>query len=162
MEDKVIKALGGMNLKIINKQEKIPTYDVKAIKIQHIEYYDSLCSSYDGKEITEEVIDHLLKEIPDGLDVYLSLIPEGEDDWLEVNCDGEWLAMAYRSDEGNYYSWNPQYEGVEEWAPVQGGGQSPIEKYLALTDIKMGIKVIDYFIRTGKLYPGIEWAEQLD
>ena len=41
------------------------------------------------------------------------------------------------------------------------GGQSPIEKYLALTNMEVGVKAVEYFIRTGKLYPGIDWAEQL-
>ncbi len=47
------------------------------------------------------------------------------------------------------------------FAHVQSGGQSPIEKYLALTNIEDGVKAVEYFIRTGKLYPGIDWAEQL-
>ena len=48
-----------------------------------------------------------------------------------------------------------------EAAHVQSGGQSPIEKYLALTNMEVGVKAVEYFIRTGKLYPGIDWAEQL-
>jgi len=28
---------------------------------------------------------------------------------------------------------------------VQSGGQSPIEKYLALTDMEAGIKAVEYF-----------------
>ena len=40
-------------------------------------------------------------------------------------------------------------------------GQSPIEKYLALTDIEAGVKAAEYFIRTGQLYPGIDWTEQV-
>ena len=35
------------------------------------------------------------------------------------------------------------------------------EKYLALTNMEAGVKAVEYFIRTGKLYPGIDWAEQL-
>jgi len=44
---------------------------------------------------------------------------------------------------------------------VQSGGQSPVEKYLALTNMEAGVKAVEYFIRTGKLYPGIDWAGQL-
>lgn len=29
-------------------------------------------------------------------------------------------------------------------------------------DIEEGVKAVEYFIRTGKLYPGIDWAHQLD
>nr|WP_325293860.1 hypothetical protein [uncultured Oscillibacter sp.] len=76
---------------------------------------------------------------------------------------GTWLALAFRSDGGqkNDYSCNSQYAGVEEWAPVVSDGQSPIEKYLALTDIEAGVKAAEYFIRTGQLYPGIDWTEQV-
>lgn len=55
----------------------------------------------------------------------------------------------------------PEYAGVEEFAHVQSGGQSPVEKYLALTNMEAGVKAVEYFIRTGKLYPGIDWAEQI-
>ena len=96
----------------------------------------------------------------------MSLDSNGEDDWLEVNCDGQWLALGLSvcqgtKNEKNYYSWNPQYAGVEEYAPIESGGQSPIEKYLALTDMEAGVKAVEYFIRTGKRYPGVDWAEQL-
>lgn len=37
------------------------------------------------------------------------------------------------------------------------GGQSPIPKIQAITDMDAGVKVVEYFIRTGKRYPGIEW-----
>ena len=134
MELPIIKTLCGMEVKILPKQENIPTFDPKAIR--------------------------------QGLNIYLYLDPYGEVEQFEVNCDGEWLAIGFSShggtkDEKNYYSYNPEYAGVEEFAHVQSGGQSPIEKYLALTNIEVGIKAVEYFIRTGKLYPGIDWAEQL-
>ena len=118
------------------------------------------------KFIYEEVISKILEEIPQGLNIYLYLDPYGEVDQLEVNCDGEWLAIGLSlhggtKEEKNYYSYNPEYTGVEEFAHVQSGGQSPIEKYLALTNMEAGIKAVEYFIRTGKLYSGIDWAEQL-
>ncbi len=166
MEPKIIKTLCGMEVQIIPKQENIPAFDPKAIQIKHIDYYDPPYSSFEGEEITEKVISRILKEIPQGLNIYLSLDPYGEDDLFEVNCDGEWLAISFSSlsgteDEKNYYSYNPEYAGVEEYAPVESGGQSPIEKYLALTNIEIGVKAVEYFIRTGKLYPCIDWAEQL-
>ena len=118
------------------------------------------------KFIYEEVISKILEEIPQGLNIYLYLDPYGEVDQLEVNCDGEWLAIGLSlhggtKEEKNYYSYNPEYAGVEEFAHVQSGGQSPVEKYPALTNMEAGVKAVEYFIRTGKLYPGIDWAEQL-
>lgn len=158
----MIYKVNGMKVKIIPKQDNIPAFNEKAIMLQHIDYYDWSNTSYDGDEITEEIVAKVLKEIPNGIDIYLSLIPDGEDDWLEVNCNGEWLALGFTSDNEGYSSWNPEYAGVEELAPVQSGGQSPIEKCFALTDIELGVKAVEYFIRTGKLYPCIDWAEMLD
>lgn len=155
-----------MEVKIIPKQETIPAFDPTAIAIKHIDYYDPPYSSYDSEEITEELIAKILKEIPQGINIYFSLNPDGEEDMFEVNCDGKWLAFGFNYHGGtqfekNHYCYNPEYAGVEEFSPLKSGGQSPIEKYLALTDMDIGLKAIEYFIRTGELYPGIDWAEQL-
>ncbi len=37
-----------------------------------------------------------------------------------------------------------------------------MEKYLVIKDIEAGVKAVEYFIRTGQLYPGIDWARQMD
>ena len=60
-----------------------------------------------------------------------------------------------------YYSYNPCFAGTEELSPLESGGQSPVEKYLAINDIDAGVKAVEYFIRTGELYPGIDWAKQI-
>ena len=151
-----------MELQIIPKKKDIPPFDPKAIKLQHITYYDRPYSEYEGEEITETVIAEVLRKIPSGLNIYLSLAPYGEDDWLEVNCNGEWLALGYCSGGGsdNYYSYNPDFAGSKEMSPLRSDGQSPIEQYLALKDIQTGMKAVEYFIRTGELYPGIDWVKQ--
>ena len=151
-----------MELQIIPKQDTIPAFDAKAIQLRHIEYYPS-DRVYEEHEITEAVISKIRKQIPCGINVYLSLDPYGEDDWLEVNCDGEWLFLGYCFNGGCniYYSYNADFAETEEWSPLESGGQSPIEKYLALKDIETGTKAVEYFIRTGQLYPGIAWAQQL-
>ena len=84
---------------------------------------------------------------------------------------GEWLSLGC-SFEGNenYYSYNPDFADtihrVEEmdfsdgevYTSMDSGGQSPIPKIQAITDMQAGVKAVEYFIRTGKLYPGIDWA----
>ncbi|MCI9078262.1 MAG: hypothetical protein HFH68_04960 [Lachnospiraceae bacterium] len=63
-----------------------------------------------------------------------------------------------------YYPYGGCYvedEITEELSPLISGGQSPVEKFLAINDIEAGIKATEYFIRTGKIYPGIVWAKQL-
>ena len=93
---------------------------------------------------------------------YLFLDPDGEGEFMEVLCNGTWLALGV-SDGGaeNYYSYNPDFKGVKEPTGLQSGGQSPVEKELALTDIEAGVRAVEYFIHTGELYPGIDWVKQL-
>ena len=164
-----------MELQIIPKSENIPEFDSKAVKLQHIAYYDAPYTEYEGDEITEAVIAEVLRKIPSGLNIYLSLVPYGEDDWLEVNCDGEWIALGFSGDSGqdNYYSYNPAFAGTADqieradfsdksiYTSLESGGQSPIPKIQAITDMDAGIKAVEYFIRTGEFYPGIDWMRQL-
>ena len=135
------------------------------IKIQFIEYLTESPSKnvFEGDEITEEVISELLEQIMSGTCVYLSLTPNCEDNWLEVVSDDTWLALGYSSNGGqdNYYSYNPNFAGIVEMTPLLSEGQSPIEKYLALTDKQAGLKAVEYFIRTGKLCHNIDWAKQI-
>ena len=155
-----------MNIKIIPKSENITTFDPTQIKVKHIESVECF-SSYDGvygeEEISEELISGILNQIPTGINMLLSSDPNGEDDFLEVICDGEWLALGYSSNGGqeNYYSYNPEFAESEEFCPLISGGQSEIEKCFAVKDIEAGVKAVEYFIRTGKLWSGIDWAHQL-
>ena len=163
-----------MELHIISKQDNIPPFDPQAIKVQQIEYFDSPYKTYDGTEITEKIIEEVLKEISGGINIYLYLDPDGEDNWLEVNCDGEWIALGFSGDFGqnNYYSYNPAFadtvdqinkaafEDKSIWTDLESGGQSPIPKIHAITDIELGVKAVEYFIRTGEFYPGIDWLHE--
>jgi len=150
-----------MELEIIKKRENVPAFDPRAIKIRHIEYYPAIDGVYEADQITEALVAVLLAQIPEGINVYLSLDADGEEDSLEVVCDGEWLALGYYFDEECYYSYNAAFADTEDLTPLLSGGQSPIEKYLALQDIEAGVQAVAYFIRTGERYPGIDWARQL-
>lgn len=163
-----------MEIQIIPKQDHIPSFDLHAIKIKHIEYFDPPYKKYDLEEISEEVIIEVLRKIPKGINIYLSLDPYGEDNWLEVNCDGEWISLGFSGDSGqnNYYIYNPDFANTvgqinkadfsdkSIYTDLQSGGQSPIPKVQAITDIEMGVKAVEYFIRTGKFYPGLDWIYQ--
>ena len=149
-----------MELEIIPKQDTVPVFDPKAIQVQYMEYGRK---SYSGDEITEELISKFLKQIPSGMDAILYLDPDGEDNWMEVLCDGEWLALGFCGDFGqnNYYSYNPAFAGKPDMTKLKSGGQSPVEKMLALQDIEAGVRAVEYFIRTGELDLRIDWAKQL-
>lgn len=117
------------------------------------------------------MIEKILKKIPAGLNLYLSLVPYGEEEWLEVNCDGKWIALSYCCD-GGYYSYNGDFAHTANevmkgnffdksiYTPLNSGGQSPIAKMQAITDIDMGVKAVEYFIWTGKLYPKMDWLHE--
>ena len=149
-----------MEVQILPKQDTVPAFDAKAIQVQYMEYGRK---SYRGDKITEDLISRFLKQIPSGVDAILYLDPDGEDNWMEVLCDGEWLALGFSGDfgENNCYSYNPAFAGSADMTGLKSGGQSPVEKMLALQDIQAGVKAVEYFIRTGELYPGIDWAKQL-
>ena len=163
-----------MEIQIIPKSGSVLVFDPQAIKLQHIAYFDAPYKEYEGDEMTEAVITEVLRKIPSGVNVYLSLVPYGEDDWLEVNSDGKWIALGFSGDCGqdNYYSYNSAFAGTAEqvekadfsdksiYTSLESGGQSPIPKIQAITDIEAGIKAVEYFIRTGEFYPGIDWMHQ--
>ena len=44
------------------------------------------------------------------------------------------------------------------YSPIDYNGQSPIPKCQAITEMDADVKAVEYFIRTGKLYPGIDWS----
>ena len=149
-----------MELQIIPKQDYIPEFDNQAIQVQYMEFGRK---NYSGDKITENLISKFLKQIPSGMDAILYLDPDGEDNWMEVLCDGEWLALGFSGDfgENNYYSYNPAFAGKPDMTKLKSGGQSPVEKMLAIQDVEAGVRAVEYFIRTGGFYPGIDWAKQL-
>ena len=149
-----------MELQIIPKQDYIPEFDNQAIQVQYMEFGRK---NYSSDKITENLISKFLKQIPSGMDAILYLDPDGEDNWMEVLCDGEWLALGFSGDfgENNYYSYNPAFAGKPDMTKLKSGGQSPVEKMLAIQDMEAGVRAVEYFIRTGGFYPGIDWAKQL-
>ena len=148
-----------MDFEHLPKQDTIPPFDPHAIAVKYLEYDDS----YDEEEITEDLIAQLLQQIPDGIELVLYLDADGEDDMMEVLCDGTWLALGFSHDFGqeNFYCYNPAFADSPEHSPLLSGGQSPVLKENAIQDLKAGVRAVEYFIRTGQLYPGINWVKQL-
>ena len=167
-----------MELNIIPKQETIPSFDPNAVAIKYIEYYHSPEKSYDEDEITPELISKILQEVSKGINVDLFLDPAGECDWMEVLSDGKWLYLArfrlYQDgkEDEYFFSYNPDYASTvaqtkEEnysdksvWTELLSGGQSIIPKIHAITDMESGVRAVEFFIRTGELYPGINWEQE--
>ena len=172
-----------MELEIIPKSDVILPFSPNAVAVKWIEYYHG--RSYSEDEITPRIISKILKQVPKGIAVYLSLNPDGECDWLEVVSDGKWLFLGccFEYTEtvnnrefvrySNYSSFNSEFattiERIEQTAfsdknvytSINSDGQSPIPKFQAITDMTAGVKAVEYFIRTGERYPGIDWIQLL-
>ena len=152
-----------MEPKIIPKQEIIPSFDANAVAVKHIEYYP-YGGTYNEDEITPALISKILKEVPKGIGIYLFLDPDGE--WL-------FLGYCFQDESGRFDNWcsyNPDYADTIEqirdadfsnkkiYTPINSGGQTPIPKIYAITNMDAGVKAVEYFIRTGERYPGIDWS----
>lgn len=166
-----------MSLEITPKSDVIPSFDSNMVAVTHIEYYP-YGDTYDKEDITPDLISRILEEIPQGIGCFLFLDPDGECDWLEVVSDGEWLFLGYcfeNTETGgfdNFFSCNPdfantfdriremEYSDKSIWTSIRSGGQTPIPKLHAITNMDAGVKAVEYFIRTGKRYPGIDWTQR--
>lgn len=81
-----------MDIKIISKQEEIPAFDTNAVAVKHIEYYPSRDGIYNEAEITPQLISQILKQVSQGISIYLSRNPDGECNFMEVLSDGRALS----------------------------------------------------------------------
>lgn len=147
-----------MNSNIIPKQDEIPEFTKDKMYITHVSYYPSY-EEYEYDEITQEVIDDVLKRCSLGTEVYLYLDEYGECDFLDVCSDGEWITVAYCKDDEEYTSFNKDFADSDEMTDLEVGGQSPVEKRYALQDIELVKEAVEYFIYTSKRYPGIDWIK---
>lgn len=158
------------------RKKEVPDFDKNAIAVKCIEYY-GYGETYEESQIKPKLIAEILAEISHGINVYLYLDPNQECDWMEVLSDGKWLSLGccfYRNGKDEYYvTYNPDYAGIAEqvetadysdqsvWTALKSGGQSPVSKLEAITDLEVGVKAVEYFIRTGELYPAVDWLHQL-
>lgn len=164
-----------MGTEIISKEKVVSNFDKNAVAVQCIEYYGN-GDAYDEAQITPRLIEEILSEISTGISVYLFLDPDKECDWMEVLSDGTWLSLGcyfYRNGKNQYYvTYNPDFADITTqiekadysdqsvWTKLESGGQSPVSKLEAITNMEIGVKAVEYFIRTGELYPGIDWMHQ--
>lgn len=106
------------------------------------------------------------------------LDPDGESDWMEVLSDGEWLYLGrfrlYENGKKDEYifSYNPDYASTvarivefdysdkSVWTELLSGGQSMIPKIDTISDMESSVKAVEFFIRTGELYPRINWVQE--
>lgn len=129
------------------------------------------CLEYDRKhfvndELTQEILNELAELIRAGkvTSLLLSLDENGEEDFFTMDIKDGWAAPTFNiwDEDGDavcFYPINEKYASVEEDAPVEIGGQTPVPKRFAVDDLALAAECAIYFARTGKLYPAIQWAE---
>lgn len=119
-----------------------------------------------GGELTQEVLDRLAEGIRAGKvdSLLLSLKESGEEEFFTMDVRDGWAAPMFQTvnEKGEavcYQPINENYDSVEEDAPVEIGGQSPVPKRFALDDLTLAAECALFFAKTGKLHPAVPWAE---
>lgn len=115
--------------------------------------------------ITDEVLEELFALIWGGKvdSVFLSLDENGEEDFLTVDIKDGWAAVSFNTWVDNvavcFLPINEQYDSVEEDAPVEIGGQSPVPKRFALENLALAAECAVYYAKTGERSPAVSWAQ---
>lgn len=140
-----------------------PTPGSGGIAVRCLEYGRS---RFEGGEITDAVLEELSALIREGKisSAFLSLDENGEEDFFTVDVKDGWAALMFNTwdEKGDAVCFQPvneKYDSVEEDAPVEIGGQSPVPKRFALDDLALAAECAVWFARTGKLCPKVPWAE---
>ncbi len=148
--------------KVLPVQEISPVLS-DGFAIRYLEYGEN---TYTNEGITQTVVNKMSELIRTGKinSIFLSLDENGEENFLTIDLENGWAAPTFNrlGKQGKTFFYQPindQYANVEEKAPVQIGGQTPVAKRFALNDLDLVAKCATYFAKTGKLYPGIQWAE---
>ena len=94
----------------------------------------------------------------------LSLDENGEEDFFTMDIEEGWAAPTFNIWDENgdpvyFQPINEKYQSVEEDAPVEIGGQTPVPKRFALDDLALAAECAIYFAKTGQLSPTVQWAE---
>ncbi len=122
---------------------------------------------YNTDEITEENLKEFIYKIRNGdnLGYYLSQDPDLEDSYMLIETDDGDICLQYvehlgTSEECFYSSFDPEYlESDEESSMECSDGQSIILKRYIMRDFELAAKCVEYFVRTGKLYSGMDWLK---
>lgn len=125
------------------------------------------CREENGKRITEEALSKLLEDIrnKEGVGISLYKDPDLEGDYMQIEADGNLIFLQYvenycTSDECIYSCFNPNCLDSDEWSPIEASdGQSVILMRYTMDDHELAAICVEYFVRTGQLYPGMAWLK---
>lgn len=117
------------------------------------------------KEITEESLKRILKKIRKGEKQGLYLFDDPEGSYMQIEIDKGLILLQYvespgTQEESSYSLFNPSYLESEEESPMRcSDGQSIVLMRYTVTDTELVAKCVEYFVRSGKLYPETAWLK---
>lgn len=134
------------------------------------ELYLDVCE--DGKppichqRLTEKNLKQLIRKIHKRkvLGAVLSC-PDRDEDYFEIEVSPSWIAFEYvvnngMEDEGFHSSFNPDYLDSDEESDTSTIYGSFMQLRYTMQDSKLAAKCVEYFARTGELYPGAAWLTE--
>lgn len=119
--------------------------------------------TYQGKLITKELLQKLVKNIKAGLTNSVIVSADLDMESIVFNAvikDG-WAVLALQDFENDVYyqPYNEKYSLTMEYAPPQVGGQSPVLKSEAVDDLIITADIVSHYIRFGKLSSKVRWVQ---
>lgn len=119
-------------------------------------------------ELTEKNLKQLLRKIRwrKVMEAYLWWNPNEEGDCFNIEVNPSWIAFQYVVNDGMkdgcfYSSFDPAYLDSDEESDTGTIYGSFMPLRYTMHDARLAIKCVEYFARTGKLYPGTAWLKTL-
>lgn len=124
-----------------------------------------------GEQLTESSLKKLVKNIPQAKRLSVCLCPDSdietalEEEYMQLEIDSGWIFIQYVVNDGCQDGYccscfDPDYLDSDEESPmVPGDGQTVILKRYTMHDPKLAADCVEYYARTGRLYPGMEWLK---
>ena len=91
--------------------------------------------------------------------------PDRGGNYFEIEVNPSWIAFQYvvnigMEDEEFYTSFNPDYLDSDEESDTDTIYGSYMQLRYTMQDPKLAAKCVEYFARTGELYPGAAWLAE--
>ncbi|MDE6620734.1 MAG: hypothetical protein K2K74_09675 [Lachnospiraceae bacterium] len=118
------------------------------------------------QRLTEKNLKQLLRKIHKRkrLGAVLSC-PDRDENYFEIEVNPSWIAFQYvanigMKDEEFYSSFHPDYLDSDEESDTSTIYGSFMQLRYTMQDPKLAAKCVEYFARTGELYPGAAWLAE--
>lgn len=118
------------------------------------------------QRLTEKNLKQLIRKIHKRKTLGASLSCQDRDeDYFEIEVNSSWIAFQYvvnngMEDEAFYSSFNSDYLDSDEESNMSTRYGSFMQMRYTMQDPKLAAKCVEYFARTGELYPGAAWLAE--